>query len=299
MFDSSDEEVSLEKEEPLVDHRTKRKKTVVVEASPTKAAQKAPPLPPPPQTDGAYGQPALHWIPGHYVSSQSQQAVVPWTVNPLAPLAGTWPGQAPGQILHCAGIGSQDSEDRFSRQKRKNEYDFGSRQRASSGTKPNCVFVMEGGEVDGGCKGKNAWDKALRDLVPKCLDMSVVSWKKHRPHTLKKLRAALDNKFEYLGNPLSMLGFRTSVMRYMKAERSCLKSHYLKCLQKGTDKAPLHIDGVEWDRLKDYWNTDAQKLKAQKMAKARKSVKNYTLIGRKGKAGREALAVSLFFPDVQ
>lgn len=78
--------------------------------------------------------------------------------------------------------------------------------------------------MDSTCEGKNAWDEALRDLVPKCLDMSVVAWANHDPKTLKKLRAALDNEFEYVGNPLSMVGFRVAITRFLKAERCRLKN---------------------------------------------------------------------------
>ena len=45
--------------------------------------------------------------------------------------------------------------------------------------------------MDVTCKGKNAWDEALWELVAKCLDMSVVSWSKHEEHMLQRLRAAL------------------------------------------------------------------------------------------------------------
>ena len=125
--------------------------------------------------------------------------------------------------------------------------------------------MLPGCEVDATYKGKNAWDEALRDLVPKCLDMSVVAWSKHEPHRLKKLRAALDNEFEYIGNPLNMVGFKLAVMKFLKSERFRLKNRYLR----GEDNPPLHVDKDEWKRLKEYWNTDSQKSKAQSMALAR------------------------------
>ena len=155
--------------------------------------------------------------------------------------------------------------DRHSRWKRKADYDLASRQRAIVGVKPNRLFVLPGGEVDATCEGKNAWDEALRDPVPKCLDMSVVAWSKHEPHRLKKLRAALDNEFEYIGNPLSMVGFRLAVMKFLKSERFRLKNWYLR----GEDSPPLYVDEDEWKRLKEYWNTNSQKSKAQSMALAR------------------------------
>ena len=125
------------------------------------------------------------------------------------------------------------------------DYNLVSRQRATAGVKPNWVFVLPGGEIDATCEGKNTWDEALRDLIPKCLDMSVVAWSKYDPQQLKKLRAALDNEFEYVGNPLSIVGFRLAVMKFLKFERFRLKNSYLK----GEDSPPLHIDEDEWKRL--------------------------------------------------
>ena len=146
--------------------------------------------------------------------------------------------------------------------------------------------------MDVTCEGKNAWDEALRELVPKCLDMSVVSWSKHEDHTLQRLRAALDNEFEYLGNPLSIHGFRLSVMKFLKAERARLKLWWLK--DKDT-APPLHINDAEWANLKAYWSTDAQKIKAQKMTAARRSVRSDALVGRRGRASREARLVRVQF----
>lgn len=120
------------------------------------------------------------------------------------------------------------------------------------------MFVLPTGEVDGGCEGKNAWDKTLRDLVPKILDLSVVNWMQHQPHTLQKLRDALNQEFKYIPKPLSMVGFRTYVTRFLKSKRSRLKSKWLKSKAKGPVPAPLRVDPKQWERLIAYWNTDAQ-----------------------------------------
>lgn len=296
LFDSSDDDVSLEEEEPLVGRRTKRKKRLPSSAS---AARVAVAAPPPPASEDPYAQPAYTWIPGQYVPRQLQAGGA-WTGAIPPPAGGPWSGAiaptpAPYNVQNAGcqgqygGFGQTEKGERHSRRKRKNEYDAGSRERSTGGRKPNRVYVLEGGEVDATCEGKNAWDEALRDLVPKCLDMSVVDWKKHQPHTLKKLRDSLDTEFEYLGGQLSMVGFRTAVTRFMKSERCRLKLRYLK----GMDSPPEHIEILEWERLKQYWNTDAQKVKAKKMAKARTFVKNYTQVGRKGKAGKESVSVSV------
>ena len=72
------------------------------------------------------------------------------------------------------------------------------------------------GGIDGGCEGKNAFDEALRIMVPRILDGSCLMWKMHNPASVEKLRAALDNEIEYLDHPLSNVGFRNAVKRQMK-----------------------------------------------------------------------------------
>jgi hypothetical protein len=54
---------------------------------------------------------------------------------------------------------------------------------------------------------------------------------------VQKLRDLLDAEFEYVGNPLSMQGFRNAVKRYMKSERSRLKTYYWS----GDTSNPLHV----------------------------------------------------------
>jgi hypothetical protein len=65
---------------------------------------------------------------------------------------------------------------------------------------------------------------------------------------LKKLRDALDSEFEYVGHPLSMLGFHNTIKRYLKAERGRLKAKYLS----GQTACPMHIQPKQWKTLKAY-----------------------------------------------
>lgn len=281
LVDSSEEDADLSDDEPMLIRRAPRKKNPM----PVLPQHQMPPRPPAMQTASEpYGQPNWSWVPGHYVPSQATGTHT-WAAGPPPSFGAPWSGQA---VVDLA----PDSVDRSCRRKRKAEYDLESRQRATAGRKPNRVFVLPGGEVDVTCEGKNAWDEALRELVPKCLDMSVVSWSKHEEHTLQRLRAALDNEFEYIGNPLSIHGFRISVMKYLKAERARLKLWWLK--DKGT-APPLHISDAEWANLKAYWSTDSQKIKAQKMTIARRSVRSDGLVGRRGRAAREARLVRVHF----
>jgi hypothetical protein len=85
--------------------------------------------------------------------------------------------------------------------------------------------------------GKIAWDDAVKDLVPRILDLSVVEWEGQKPEVVQKLRDKLDVEFEYVGTPLSMQGFRTAVKHYLKSKRSRLKMRY----RSGDTTNPVHI----------------------------------------------------------
>jgi hypothetical protein len=95
------------------------------------------------------------------------------------------------------------------------------------GLKPQQVRVKPSGDIDAASEGKNVWDSAVRTFVPKMLDMSIVDWDSHKPESLKRLRDALDAKFEYVDNPLSMVGFRNAIKCFLKTKRSRLKARYM------------------------------------------------------------------------
>ena len=306
-MDSSDDEGSLEPEDPLVNIRTKRKKTSMKALPPSLptvgtgpygvagtsgpyaagAAQGAYGPPPlgayaPSTAPGSFNQQYWPWVPGQYMASQAT-AAAPWCGIPPAAYPGAWP--IPGGVTV-----SEDSADRHIRHKRKKAYDVDSHERATAGVKPNRVRVLSSGEVDPSCEGKNAWDLALRDLVPAIIDMSVTSWSGHEQHTLQRLREKLDAEFEYVGHPLNMVGFRGALTRFLKAERSRLKAHYLA---KGPLRPPIHINDKQWERLIAYWETPGQKLKSSKMAAARAGVKSSGQVGRWKKVSDEAQVVTV------
>lgn len=162
-------------------------------------------------------------------------------------------------------------------------------ERTAAGRKPYTLRVKAGGEIAGGCPGKNAWDAAVRISVPRTLDMSVLSWKEQSPDAIAELRERLDRDFEYVGYHLTECGFRNAVKRFMKSERARLKRQY----QEGHTACPIHIEEEQWTKLKEYWNTDVQMEKSRKMVMARGSVKVLSTVGRKGKDGREEQEVSL------
>ena len=149
------------------------------------------------------------------------------------------------------------------------------------------------GGIDGGCEGKNAFDEALRNLVPRILDVSCLTWKMQNPASVDKLRAALDNEFEYLDHPLSNVDFRNAVKKQIKIERSKMKDWFLS----GKKQCPLFIEPDQWAHLCEYWAKPETEQKTQVMAKARQQVKNQSNVGRARKVGKEALLVRILISN--
>jgi hypothetical protein len=96
-----------------------------------------------------------------------------------------------------------NSAARANRRQRRNDYDATAASRTTGGQKPNKLKVKEGGDIDGAYPTKNAWDDAVRSLVPRILDMSIIEWEAQRTATMEKLRDALDADFEYVPVTLS------------------------------------------------------------------------------------------------
>ena len=59
--------------------------------------------------------------------------------------------------------------------KKRAAYESGSCNRAAYTAKPSFVHVQEGGFIDASSEGKNAWDTALQDFVPKIVDVVQLS----------------------------------------------------------------------------------------------------------------------------
>ena len=182
-----------------------------------------------------------------------------------------------------------ESEARAARRAHKKEAEESMEARRAGGQKPQKVKVKAGGGIDGGCEGKNSFDEHLRTLVPRILDVSCVSWKDQTPSSVERLRAALDKEFEYVGNPLSDRGFKNAVKRQMKTERHKMKAWFLS----GRKECPVFIEPDQWARLCEYWSNPETEQKALRMANARKAVKKQSNVGRAGKAGKEAVLVSV------
>ena len=265
-------------------------------------------MPPPWMQPGVMGR---QWMPppwmqpgmmGHQLQ-QPPGAMAP-AMQPLARLMGQQGPWMMGQSYHGQWIppppiaeeGTQgapqvkpESEARAARRVAMKEVEKNVDLRRSGGQKPHTLRVKAGGGIDGGCEGKNTFDEALRSLVPRILDVSISKWKMQDPSSIEKLRATIDNEFEYLEHNLSHLGFKNAVKRQMKTERSKMKGWFMS----GKKQCPIFIEPDQWARLCEYWSKPETEQKAQVMANARKQVKNQSNVGRAGKAGKKALLVRI------
>jgi hypothetical protein len=119
------------------------------------------------------------------------------------------------------------------------------------------------------------------------LDISIIPWEKQKPESIQKLRDALVAEFEYVDNHMSLRGFRNAIKRFLKMERSRLKTKYVG----GQTDCPIYIQPQQREALKSYWGTSSQLEKADQMANARKHIKNMSSVWWKWKAGKEAMLV--------
>ena len=152
---------------------------------------------------------------------------MPWMMGHQYP--GQWIPQPPlaEQVTHNLSRVKPESEARAMRRAPRKEVESHVEIRRSGGHKPHTLRMKVGGGIDGGCEGKNAFDEAIRSLVPRILDVSILKWKLQHPSSVEKLRSTIDNEFEYLDHNLSDLGFKNVVKRQMKTERSKMKGWFM------------------------------------------------------------------------
>ena len=266
--------------------RAKRKPLLSKKASLTSKEISRPPPPPqgpPPPPSQWQWMPSSNWV--HQTAVGGQHGSDGGQTSG-GKHQGSWPSNSVDNDIHepCP-----DSVERATRRLKRALYEESSREQKIVGNKPHSVSVSADGELDGGSPRKNAWDRSVRFYVPKFLDISIIDWEKQRPEAVDRLRDVLDKDFEYLNYHLSMIRFRNAIKRYLKTERSRLKAHYLL----GDETCPVHVNLDQWERLKEYWSTEKHLKRSATMVEARRKVKNYSSVGRKGKAGHESSLVSL------
>jgi len=172
----------------------------------------------------------------------------------------------------------------------KKESDATSDARLAIGKKSHKIHIRARGNMDGCCEGKNAWDDAMRTLIPRILDTNVIKWEGHEPESLNKLRVALNKKFEYMENELSTRGFKNVVKKWFKTKRNKLKARFLA----GRIECLMNIEPTHWEKLKVYWNKLETEKKAKQMSNARSKVKNLANVGHTSKARMKGQLVSFY-----
>ena len=230
LVDSTDDDVSEKEEEPIPQPKRKRQRgTILEKKSPNKNAAAVSATEDRFLKIGGYLPKSLTWIPGHYMPSKYPQGGAGWSKGPSS------------YTLECFGSAATEET-------------YGHKEKCSMvGKKAARVEVLNNGDIDCFSEEKNVWDESVRNLVLKILDLSIVEWGKQKPVAVQKLRDALDSEFEYVWNPLSTIGFRTIITRFMKSEHHRLKSRWLK----GNEACPIHVNGEQWKLLIEYWQTDA------------------------------------------
>jgi hypothetical protein len=215
----------------------------------------------------------------------------------MPPQGSLWVLAPPGQYMQppnmpdvqCGLQSTPESTVRTNRRHKRKGIDADTRKRTAAGKKPYQVRVKVGGEIDGGCAGKNAWDSAVRSAIPRTLDMSILSWEGQSTNAIDELQERLDCDFEYVGYSLSMQGFRSAMKKYMRQERSRLKTRY----REGHKHCPLHIEEEQWTHLVNYWEANTTMEKSKKMLKARGPMKVLSIVRRRGKHRGEAEEVQI------
>jgi hypothetical protein len=131
--------------------------------------------------------------------------------------------------------------------KRKSQ-DIAAMTRSVEGKKPNQVCMKVGREIDGGCEVKNVWDNAVSTLVPRLLDISIISLEKLKLEFIQKLKDALNEEFKYANNHMNLRGFHNAIKKFLKMEKSRLKSKFVA----GQTQCPIYIQPLQWEAQKAY-----------------------------------------------
>ena len=109
----------------------------------------------------------------------------------------------------------------------------------------------EGNPNESGGSGSKSIE-VLRALCVVFLDVSIIKVWDQNVEAYASLRQEIDSEFEYIGHPMSDVGFMKAVSRCMKAERSRLHKMYTS---RPDRECPPKEQLDVWERLKLYWNS--------------------------------------------
>lgn len=94
--------------------------------------------------------------------------------------------------------------------------------------------------------------EVFRAFCIEYLDVSIIKVQDQNMEDFARLREEVESEFEFIGHPLSDEGFKKTVSRCMKMERSRL--HRLYMTRPDRECPPKEQPDV-WDKLKAYWSS--------------------------------------------
>ena len=191
-------------------------------------------------------------------------------------------------ISKCQDV-KKESLKRRERRAKKKQLVEEARRRVEAGMKPYAVQVRPSGIVDSGCRGHLKWQELVRDLTPRMLDMSVITYEDQDESSRQKLRDSLINKFEFEENEVTDASLDKMIKTWLRKDRERAKRLFA-----GTIKAPPRYNEREWVALKKHWNDPVTKEKSEKMSQTRKKVASNPRVGRCGYAGKAQKLVRSF-----
>ena len=170
------------------------------------------------------------------------------------------------------------------------EADEDARMRESSGKKPYVVQVKATGLIDSACIGHLRWQERVRNLTPRMLDMSIITYDDQSEDSKCKLWEALRTKFEFIENELTDELSDKMIKVSLRKHRERTKR-----IHRGKVKASGKYTNKEWAALRKYWNSPSTKQQSEKMAETRKRVAYNPRVGRHGYARKAAQMVSVIY----
>jgi hypothetical protein len=167
----------------------------------------------------AYAGNPWQWMPQKW--SQPLQAPPPWMLYQQPHMMGQQPRMMGLQAsaLQYPGAWMQvptplddhvtpESAARSAKRHRRREYNNVAASRSNVGHMPNQLHIKLGGYVDQSSAAKNAWDDAIRSLVPELLDMNVIEWEGTEARVPTEVEGSLGSRIRVLGLPLEYAGIQ-------------------------------------------------------------------------------------------
>ena len=189
-----------------------------------------------------------------------------------------------------SSVKEESVKKRIRRAKRK-DADQEAKRRASNGQKPYSVQVRPSGIIDSGCTGHLKWQSYVRDLTPRMLDLSIISYEDQSQSSRDKLWESLRTKFEFIDYAVTQDSFDKMIKTWLRRERERVRKTSGHCV-----KAPGKFTDQQWSALRSYWESTGYKQKSDRMTQTRSKVVFHHRTGRHGYAGKDAKMVSEIFP---